>query len=198
MQVQTDDVSSVKHTILQHLPVFQYNEGGEDQQDSQLVNSTYLDNSSLELYHGRLDKRPNALALRIRCSPECQLSGERSKVATFAGQHLPEQQQPGAAPQAPGQAPQCPGPAHQVRPWLAGNALLITIQAACCAVCLCLHTVGQCSLWLLALPGSGSVGSQVARVKCGPSGVGSNKPHSAEYDVSIWQYCRCCPTDACG
>ena len=71
VQVQTDDVSSVKHTILQHLPVFQYNEGGEDQQDSQLVNSTYLDNSSMELYHGRLDKRPNALALRIRCLLSC-------------------------------------------------------------------------------------------------------------------------------
>ena len=38
----------------------------EDQQDSQLVNSVYLDNSSMELYHGRLDKRPNAIAVRIR------------------------------------------------------------------------------------------------------------------------------------
>jgi SPX domain protein involved in polyphosphate accumulation len=28
--------------------------------------AVYLDNSSLELYHGRLDKRPNAIALRIR------------------------------------------------------------------------------------------------------------------------------------
>ena len=66
-QVTTDDVSHVKHSILQHLPVFQYNEGGDDDaQDSQLINSVYLDNSSLELYHGRLDKRPNALALRIR------------------------------------------------------------------------------------------------------------------------------------
>lgn len=34
--------------------------------DSQLINSVYLDNSSMELYHGRLDKKPNALALRIR------------------------------------------------------------------------------------------------------------------------------------
>lgn len=33
--------------------------------DSQLVNSVYLDNSSLEIYHGRLDERPNALAVRI-------------------------------------------------------------------------------------------------------------------------------------
>ena len=30
------------------------------------MNSVYLDNSSMELYHGRLDKRPNALAIRIR------------------------------------------------------------------------------------------------------------------------------------
>ncbi|KAK9825865.1 hypothetical protein WJX81_006134 [Elliptochloris bilobata] len=64
--VRTTDVSAVKHHILQHLPVFQYNVGGEDQQDSQLINSVYLDNSSMELYHGRLDKRPNAIAVRIR------------------------------------------------------------------------------------------------------------------------------------
>lgn len=62
-------MSNVKHQILQHLPVFQYNVEGEDQQDSQLINSVYLDNTSLELYHGRLDKRPNALALRIRWHP---------------------------------------------------------------------------------------------------------------------------------
>ena len=64
-------MSHVKHSILQHLPVFQYNEGGDNASDSQLINSVYLDNSSLELYHGRLDKRPNALALRIRCGPIC-------------------------------------------------------------------------------------------------------------------------------
>ncbi|KAK9918747.1 hypothetical protein WJX75_006519 [Coccomyxa subellipsoidea] len=64
--VRMTDVSAVKHHILQHLPVFQYNEGSEDQSDSQLINSVYLDNSSMELYHGRLDKRPNAIAIRIR------------------------------------------------------------------------------------------------------------------------------------
>ena len=64
--VRTTDVSAVKHHVLQHLPVFQYNVGDENQQDSQLINSVYLDNSSMELYHGRLDKRPNAIALRIR------------------------------------------------------------------------------------------------------------------------------------
>jgi SPX domain protein involved in polyphosphate accumulation len=36
--------------------------------DAQLVNSVYFDNDSLELYHGRLDKRPGAIALRIRCA----------------------------------------------------------------------------------------------------------------------------------
>ena len=36
--------------------------------DAVLVNSVYLDNSSLELYHARLDKRPGAIALRMRCS----------------------------------------------------------------------------------------------------------------------------------
>ena len=34
--------------------------------DSQLVNSVYLDNYAMELYHGRLDKTPNAIALRMR------------------------------------------------------------------------------------------------------------------------------------
>lgn len=34
--------------------------------DSQLVNSVYLDNKSMELYHGRLDKTPGAIALRMR------------------------------------------------------------------------------------------------------------------------------------
>lgn len=39
---------------------------GEGAGDAQLINSVYLDNSSMELYHGRLDKKPNALATRIR------------------------------------------------------------------------------------------------------------------------------------
>lgn len=64
--VRTADVSQVKHIILQHLPVFQFKDEGEGQQDSQLINSVYLDNTSLELYHGRLDKRPNAIAIRLR------------------------------------------------------------------------------------------------------------------------------------
>lgn len=34
--------------------------------DAQLINSVYLDNASAELYHGRLDKKPGALAVRIR------------------------------------------------------------------------------------------------------------------------------------
>ena len=34
--------------------------------DSQLVNSTYVDNAAMELYHGRLDKTPGAIALRMR------------------------------------------------------------------------------------------------------------------------------------
>lgn len=63
--VRVEDVSEVKYAILQHLPVFlQENMKGES--DSQLVNSVYLDNAQLELYHGRLDKTPGAIALRIR------------------------------------------------------------------------------------------------------------------------------------
>jgi SPX domain protein involved in polyphosphate accumulation len=34
--------------------------------DSQLVNSVYVDNFAMELYHGRLDKTPGAIALRLR------------------------------------------------------------------------------------------------------------------------------------
>eukprot|EP00192_Tetraselmis_astigmatica_P008513 CAMPEP_0117660690 /NCGR_PEP_ID=MMETSP0804-20121206/7099_1 /TAXON_ID=1074897 /ORGANISM="Tetraselmis astigmatica, Strain CCMP880" /LENGTH=672 /DNA_ID=CAMNT_0005467429 /DNA_START=58 /DNA_END=2076 /DNA_ORIENTATION=- len=63
--VRTGDVSTVKHIVLQHLPVFQFdtdNFAG----DAQLINSAYMDNSSMELYHGRLDKKPNALAIRVR------------------------------------------------------------------------------------------------------------------------------------
>lgn len=33
---------------------------------SKLLHQAYLDNSSMELYHGRLDKRPGAIAVRIR------------------------------------------------------------------------------------------------------------------------------------
>ncbi|KAG2429574.1 hypothetical protein HXX76_010809 [Chlamydomonas incerta] len=63
--VRNEDVSTVKHHVLQHLPVFQFDKNifaG----DAQLINSVYMDNSNLELYHGRLDKKPGAIALRIR------------------------------------------------------------------------------------------------------------------------------------
>lgn len=63
--VRAEDVSAVKHLVLQHLPVFQaWKEG--DLMDAQLVNSVYLDNSRLELYHARIDKRPGAIAVRLR------------------------------------------------------------------------------------------------------------------------------------
>ncbi|RYH21545.1 VTC domain-containing protein [archaeon] len=63
--VHTEDISEIKYTVLQHLPVFlQKTMAGET--DSQLVNSVYLDNYSMELYHGRLEKSPGAIALRFR------------------------------------------------------------------------------------------------------------------------------------
>jgi SPX domain protein involved in polyphosphate accumulation len=63
--VKTEDVSRVKYAILRHLPVFlQKTSTGES--DSQMTNSVYLDNDQLELYHGRLDKSPGAIALRLR------------------------------------------------------------------------------------------------------------------------------------
>lgn len=63
--VRNEDVSTVKHHVLQHLPVFQFDKNNFAG-DAQLINSVYLDNSSCELYHGRLDKKPGAIALRIR------------------------------------------------------------------------------------------------------------------------------------
>jgi len=63
--VRTEDVSKVKYAILKHLPVFlQKTSTGES--DSQLTNSVYFDNDQLELYHGRLDKSPGAIAYRLR------------------------------------------------------------------------------------------------------------------------------------
>ena len=63
--VKTEDVSRVKYAILKHLPLFLQKTSTGDS-DSQFTNSVYLDNDSLELYHGRLDKTPGAIALRLR------------------------------------------------------------------------------------------------------------------------------------
>eukprot|EP01038_Epipyxis_sp_PR26KG_P008677 gene8677-11725_t len=63
--VHTENITPVKHLILQHLPVLlQTTMAGEC--DSQLVNSVYIDNHAMELYHGRLEKSPGAIALRFR------------------------------------------------------------------------------------------------------------------------------------
>lgn len=63
--VKSQDVSRVKYTVLQNLPVFQF-DANNFHGDAQLVNSVYLDNVYCELYHGRLDKRPDAIAIRLR------------------------------------------------------------------------------------------------------------------------------------
>jgi hypothetical protein len=87
--VNTEDVSKVKYAVLQHLPVFlQKTATGET--DSQLTNSVYLDNTSLELYHGRLDKTPGAIAARLRWYVRERSEGEggallRRKRALFCG-----------------------------------------------------------------------------------------------------------------
>jgi len=72
--VRTEDISRVKHLVLQHLPVFQHNLESL-QGDSQFCSSVYFDNTQLELYHGRLDKSPNAIAIRFRwyATPEPEL-----------------------------------------------------------------------------------------------------------------------------
>ena len=63
--VRTQDVSAVKRIIIENMPVFVFNQENYSG-DAQLVNSVYFDNESVELYHGRLDKKPGALALRVR------------------------------------------------------------------------------------------------------------------------------------
>ncbi|GFH07673.1 SPX domain-containing protein, partial [Haematococcus lacustris] len=77
--VRNEDVSTVKHHVLQHLPVFQFDKNNFAG-DAQLINSVYMDNSSCELYHGRLDKKPGAIALRVRWygnQPPAQVFMER-------------------------------------------------------------------------------------------------------------------------
>ena len=63
--IRTQDISTVKHIVLQNLPVFQLN---LDQLhgDSQQCNSVYLDNDSMELYEQRLTKSPHAICIRLR------------------------------------------------------------------------------------------------------------------------------------
>jgi len=63
--IDIENVSTVKYFILQHLPILlQKNMSGET--DSQLTNSIYFDNESMELYHSRLRKEFSAKALRFR------------------------------------------------------------------------------------------------------------------------------------
>jgi len=64
--VHMEDISHVKYIVLQHLPVLLQKSMAAGTTDSQLVNSVYIDNYAMELYHGRLDKTPGAIALRFR------------------------------------------------------------------------------------------------------------------------------------
>lgn len=86
--VHLEDISRVKYTVLKHLPVFLQSEMNGDT-DSQLVNSVYLDNRSMELYHGRLDKSPNAIALRMRwyssAKPETVFVERKTHRESWAG-----------------------------------------------------------------------------------------------------------------
>jgi hypothetical protein len=143
--VPVESVSSVKHIILQHLPVFRMWQvrhpappspiplhippipipiptraragvrrpapplervlgrcgcltqaaGRQGAGDSQLVNSVYFDNRQMQLYHGRMDKTPGAIALRLRWCGRVgsgwghsgALTGDRSR-AVAAGREL--------------------------------------------------------------------------------------------------------------
>jgi len=66
--VRPEFVTAIKYLVSQRLPVSLFGGDGDykERSDAQLVNSVYLDNSQLELYHGRLDKTPGAIALRLR------------------------------------------------------------------------------------------------------------------------------------
>ena len=64
--IRTDDITKVKYAVLKHLPVFQFDEKVLEKSDSQLTNSVYLDNVDMELYKGRINKKMDALAIRLR------------------------------------------------------------------------------------------------------------------------------------
>uniref|UniRef100_A0A7S2WKV1 SPX domain-containing protein n=1 Tax=Rhizochromulina marina TaxID=1034831 RepID=A0A7S2WKV1_9STRA len=66
--IRKEFVTAVKYIVSQRLPVYLFGTSSEQpvMTDAQLVNSVYLDNSQLELYHGRLDKTPGAIAIRLR------------------------------------------------------------------------------------------------------------------------------------
>lgn len=61
--VNTENITRVKYAVMKQLPVFQMTKLPGD---SQLCNSVYLDNESMELYRGRLNKTAGAIALRLR------------------------------------------------------------------------------------------------------------------------------------
>lgn len=87
--MHTEHISAVKYSVLQHLPVFlQKTMAGET--DSQLINSVYLDNYSMELYHGRLEKSPGAIALRFRWygtgTPETVFVERKTHRESWAGE----------------------------------------------------------------------------------------------------------------
>mmetsp|Transcript_22910 Transcript_22910/g.40579 ORF Transcript_22910/g.40579 Transcript_22910/m.40579 type:complete len:724 (-) Transcript_22910:141-2312(-) len=63
--VRTEDISQVKHTVLQHLPSYEHT-AKSSTGDSRLMSAVYFDNAQLELYHGRLDGSPLASEVRIR------------------------------------------------------------------------------------------------------------------------------------
>lgn len=58
--------------------------------DSQLVSSTYLDNHAMELYQGRLEKSPGAIALRMRWygsgTPETVFVERKTHRESWAGE----------------------------------------------------------------------------------------------------------------
>ncbi|CAN6627747.1 vacuolar transporter chaperone complex subunit 4 [Trichomonascus vanleenenianus] len=64
--VHPDNITELKLIILKHLPVLVFNPNKEFSKEDSAITSIYFDNSSLDLYRGRLEKSEGAEAIRLR------------------------------------------------------------------------------------------------------------------------------------
>lgn len=64
--VHPDNITELKLIILKHLPVLVFNSNKEFEVEDSAITSIYYDNTSLDLYKGRLEKNEGAEALRLR------------------------------------------------------------------------------------------------------------------------------------
>lgn len=64
--VHPDNITELKLIILKHLPVLVFNANKEFEVEDSAITSIYYDNTSLDLYKGRLEKTEGAEAIRLR------------------------------------------------------------------------------------------------------------------------------------